>query len=442
MNNTTLVIGHRNPDMDAIASAVGYAWLLAQQGRDTVAARVGDVNAQTAFALTHFQMEAPLLVSDVRPRVRDVLEAVPALHGNPTLRDASRHYETTQHAVPVADAEGHPRGLVSAESLFGALVGAMLGGQADVLSHALNQSVIDIMEINGLVLQDTDYLTQALQRIRHNKADDFLVVDASGRYLGLCSPAQMLMAAPQKLILVDHNEAGQSVAGIEEAEVMEVLDHHRVDTVKTILPIRFRIEPVGSCSTLVAEQAKAQQITLPRGVAGLLLCGLLSDTLAFQSVTTTPRDRAIALDLARMAGLPEGEAALLSFGQSLLMAGAGMGTRSAIDIINGDLKFYETERGRLALAQVEVTQFEELTARLGELRVALEQFAFEKGLALALLLVTDILRGDSRLVVAGETALITDLPYPPLPDGTLDAKGVVSRKKQLVPTVLAAVKGA
>src|SRR5687767_4383767 len=102
--DTTLVIGHRNPDMDAIASAVGYAWLLNQKhGGGYTAARIGDINAQTAFALQHFNMEAPQLVSDVRPKVRDVVELVPGLRGEPTLLQASQQYATTKRAVALLD---------------------------------------------------------------------------------------------------------------------------------------------------------------------------------------------------------------------------------------------------------------------------------------------------------------------------------------------------
>jgi len=442
MQDTTLVIGHRNPDMDAIASAVGYAWLLNQQhGGGYTAARVGDINAQTAFALTYFNTEAPQLVSDVRPRVSDVVELVPALRGEPTLLQASQQYAATKRAIPLLDDDDNPRGLLSAASLFGSLVEAMIGEQADALSHILSQPATRVMEYAPVVLRNNDTLAQALQRVKRVQANDYIVVDASDHYVGLCRTSAMFATPHQRLILVDHNEPRQAVPGIEEAEVIEVLDHHRIDSVTTVLPVRFRIEPVGSCSTLVAEQAKEQKIILPAAVAGLLLCGILSDTLVFQSVTTTPRDQTAARDLAQMANLPgDADEAIRTLGRELLMAGAGLGTRAPEEIIGSDQKFYVTERGSVAMSQVEVTRFDELDGRLPQLKAGMERLVDEKQLVLALLMVTDILRGNSRIIAVGDASLIADLPYAPLPDGTLDAKGVVSRKKQLVPVVLAAVK--
>jgi manganese-dependent inorganic pyrophosphatase len=134
--------------------------------------------------------------------------------------------------------------------------------------------------------------------------------------------------------------------------------------------------------------------------------------------------------------------AIQTFGRALLMAGAGLGTRAPEEIIGSDQKFYETERGSVSMSQVEVTHFDELEGRLPQLKAAMGRLVNEKSLALALLMVTDILRGNSRIIAMGDASLIADLPYAPLPDGTLDAKGVVSRKKQLVPVVLAAVKQA
>jgi len=223
-----------------------------------------------------------------------------------------------------------------------------------------------------------------------------------------------------------------------------VLDHHRLGNLPTAVPIRFQVDPVGSCSTLVAERGFDAQQTFPAPIAGMLLSGILSDTLVFRSPTTTARDRAAAFRLARMAGIAPADAsddksleAINAYGQELLAAGAGLGTRSAEELINTDLKFYDTSGLASAIAQVEVANFSELAPRLTELHSALQQLAESRKLALALLMVTDVVRGNSRLVVAGEPRIISALPYARIDDDTLDAPGVVSRKKQLLPTVLA-----
>jgi manganese-dependent inorganic pyrophosphatase len=206
------------------------------------------------------------------------------------------------------------------------------------------------------------------------------------------------------------------------------------------VPIRFYVEPVGSCSTLVTERALDANKTFPAQIAGLLLCGILSDTLVFRSPTTTQRDREAALRLADMAQLQgDRQQAIEELGQALLGAGAGLGSRSADDVVNTDLKFYEQNGIQAGIAQVEVTHFGELEHRLSDLKEGLIKLADSRKLGLALLMVTDVVRGNSRLVVYGQPRVISALPYVRLDDETLDAPGVVSRKKQLLPAVLAAL---
>jgi manganese-dependent inorganic pyrophosphatase len=440
--NTTFVIGHRNPDMDSIASAIGYAWLLNQrQDGGYTAARAGEINAQTAFVLDHFHVDAPQIMVDVRLRVRDIVELTPALRGEPTILQICQHFATTRRSVPLLDDDERPRGLLSAIGLFGYLVNPIVEQQINKLQHALSQSAEALFDEETVVLRDSDYLSDVIQRVRHVEPDDYLVVDASGRYMGLCRTSGMLTAPRQKLILVDHNEASQAVLGIEEAEVVEVLDHHRVDTIETLMPIRFHVEPVGSCSTLVLEQAKMHQLIPPDDIAGLLLCGILSDTLIFQSPTTTERDRQAAYQLAEIAQLPgDLKASMQTLGYEMLVAGAGLGTRSAEDTVHSDLKFYTSNGHKLAIAQVEVTSFEGLDSHLPDLQAALRKLLTDEELTVALLMVTDILRSDSRILVAGDTQVIAHLPFPQLADGTLTAPGVVSRKKQLAPLVLTSLQ--
>jgi manganese-dependent inorganic pyrophosphatase len=212
------------------------------------------------------------------------------------------------------------------------------------------------------------------------------------------------------------------------------------------VPIRFQVEPVGSCSTLVTEQAVENGLAFPASIAGLLLCGILSDTLVFRSPTTTARDRRAATHLAVMADLPatDGDrtASIEALGQALLAAGAGLGARSADEVVNTDLKYYESNGLSAGIAQVEIADFRELTPRLGDLKAALTKLAEARKLSLAMLMVTDVVRGNSRLVTVGQPRLIAALPYVRQDDETLDAPGVVSRKKQLLPAVLAVLSQA
>ncbi|PJF35733.1 MAG: hypothetical protein CUN49_09045 [Candidatus Thermofonsia Clade 1 bacterium] len=440
------VIGHRNPDMDAIASAMGYAWLLsALYEQPYTAARTGEINAQTAFALARFGAEPPSLVQDVYGRVGDLIEPLEALRRGETLLAAVQRIAATRHPVPIVDAEGKPLGLLSGEALFASLAAALSSTSVLELARGLDQKVESVLDGSGITLRANERIRDVIGQVLRATQDEFLVVDEQNTYVGLVRKSALLAPPRRKVVMVDHNEPQQAVAGLEEAELLEVLDHHRLGNMPTAMPIRFRVEPVGSCSTLVAEAAFEHELRLPTALAGLLLCGILSDTLVLRSPTTTARDERAALRLAEMAGLAEGQTqreAVENLGRDLLAAGAGLGERRAEDVINADLKFYNTNGLSAGIAQVEVTSFSELTPRLPDLTRALQALAENNKLALAMLLVTDVVRGNSRLVVVGQERLIGSLPYPRLDDGTLDARGVVSRKKQLLPTVLAALSQA
>ncbi len=294
-------------------------------------------------------------------------------------------------------------------------------------------------------LSAADPIRDVLYGVLRAPQSDFVVIDPRGQYVGMVQKSALLAPPRRRLVLVDHNEPPQVVPGLEDAELVEVLDHHRLGNPPTATPIRFHVEPLGSTSTLVAERAFAEGITLPAGIAGLLLMGILSDTLIFRSPTNTPHEPKAAARLAVLAGLapadqPEKiDVAIQEIGQALLAAGAGLGSRSDEELVGNDLKFYEAGGNTTEIAQVEVTNFDELPARLAALQTALDAMREAHHLTLAMLVITDVAHSNSRILVAGSQRVIAALPYPPLPDGTLDAPGVVSRKKQLLPPILEAL---
>ncbi len=442
-----LVIGHRNPDTDAIASAVGYAWLLDTLGPSHyVAGRTGKVNAQTAFALDRFGVEAPGLVSDIWARVSDLTETLPSLKKGQTLLEACQSVAKSRRPAPLLDEDGKPIALLSGAELFANLADALSSTSVLALAKELDRPAETVVESLGTVLSAEEHVRDVVGQALRSEQDDFIVVDGTGRYVGLCKKSALLAPPRRKLVMVDHNEATQAVPGLEDADLVEVLDHHRLGNVPTTIPIRFTVDIVGSCSTLVAECGIETCGVFPASIAGLLLSGILSDTLVFRSPTTTPRDRKAAERLAGMAGVfaPDASeeavhAAIEAYGQALLAAGAGLGARSAEEVVSTDLKFYETGALSAGIAQVEVASFRELAPRLEELRVALRKMVDDRKLALALLMVTDVVRGNSRLVAVGNPRIVSALPYAHLDDETLDATGVVSRKKQLLPAVLTAL---
>ena len=436
------VVGHKNPDTDTIASAIGYAWLRRERdGEEAVAARAGSVNQQTAFALKYFKVDMPVLLEDASPRFGSIAHRIPPLSPVSPLSEAWRLSAESERAVPVVDDACRPVGMVTglsvfrylsghldmADAPFRALIGVPCGEACDTDAPRFN--------INDRV---SDYLTS----IFNTQREDFWVVDSDGKYEGACTRADMLHPPRMKLILVDHNEASQAVSGLAEAELLEVLDHHRLATVNTTIPIAFHIDTVGSCSTLVAERMRMARLTPPPGVAGMLLSGLLADTLIFRSPTTTPRDRASGTWLSWMAfGVDEAEDGLQDYGTQLLRAGADISRRSADEIVSSDLKAFEAGPVSFSVSQVEVTYFDAILDRLSEVREALHTLMDQRKTNFAVLMVTDIVQNNSLLIGAGNNRYLERLPFSRKGDCIWDLPGIVSRKKQLLPTLLGMLQG-
>jgi manganese-dependent inorganic pyrophosphatase len=262
--------------------------------------------------------------------------------------------------------------------------------------------------------------------------------------MGICFHREALNPPRLQLILVDHNEAGQAIGSIEEADIIEVIDHHRLGNASTRAPIRFSVDVVGSTSTLISERINDAGLSAPPELAGLLLAGVLSDTLILTSPTTTPRDHEAAERLARWAfvvGAPLAGETIKSYGEKVISAGTGLASRRPEEIVSADLKLYEEAGLKFGVAQVEVASLVELDEHREKLLDALIQLRNSKGLNFAMLMVTDVVRGSSRLLLTDDVPGLGGLPYPKLPDGSFKASGVVSRKKQLLPAVLSALEG-
>jgi manganese-dependent inorganic pyrophosphatase len=286
----------------------------------------------------------------------------------------------------------------------------------------------------------TAHIRDALSKVLHDEHNDYWVVEEDGTYLGIARQREILNPPRLRIILVDHNEPRQSIAALEEAELLEILDHHRLGNPHTHAPIRMTVDTVGSTATLVSEQAAEAGLSPPPALAGALLAGLLADTLVLTSPTTTLRDKQASERLARWAfvgGSPIQGETIDAFGRAILSAGTGLMNRAPHEIIGTDIKTYEAGGFKFAIAQVEVTDLIQISDHRAALLTALDALVPRLGLMFAMLLITDVVRGSSRLLISSEApAILEDLPYQVLADGTRDAAGVVSRKKQLLPAVL------
>jgi manganese-dependent inorganic pyrophosphatase len=439
----TYVIGHVNPDTDSIAAAMGYAWLLRERdGEDFIAARAGPINPQTGWVLKRLELEPPLLLTDASPRFESVCRRLDTTAPDRPLREAWAIANRTWGVAPIVNEDGTPYGLMNGPSLFtflSQLVGPYPRRQEMRIAEVLDLPCREASDtdIPGFVV--TSRIRDQLNRILREEGDDFWVVEESGLYAGICRQRDLLNPPRLRLILVDHNEPGQALGALEEAELVEILDHHRLGNPTTHTPIRFTVDVVGSTSTLVSERIEEAGLSAPPALAGLLLAGLLSDTLILTSPTTTERDRQAAERLGRWAlvrGGPLAGGTVKSFGDQVLQAGSGLATRDPKDVVSTDMKIYEAGGLRFAIAQVEVTDLLQLEEHREALLKALSELRDSRGLNFAMLMVTDVLRGNSRLLLTNEPPGLGDLPYPLLPDGARLAEGVVSRKKQLLPVVL------
>jgi manganese-dependent inorganic pyrophosphatase len=443
MDNRTYVIGHVNPDTDTVAAAIGYAWLLRERdSSDVIAARAGATNPQTTWILKHLQLEAPLLLTDASPRFQAVTRRLDTTTPDSPLRDAWAITSRTGGVAPIVNEDGTPFGLLTGTSLFdflGKLVGPHPRRQEMRIADILDQPCREACDQNAPRFQANTRIRDVLNHILREEHNDFLVVDENNIYLGVCHQRDVLNPPRLRVILVDHNEPGQALGALEDAELLEILDHHRLGNASTHVPIRFTVDIVGSTSTLVSERIEDAGLSAPPALAGLLLAGLLSDTLILTSPTTTERDHRAAERLGRWAFVRNGPLVgetIDSWGHLVLQAGSGLAMRDPRDVVSTDLKLYESAGLKFGIAQVEVTDLLQLDEYREPLLRALNELRERRGQDFAMLMVTDVVDNNSRLLLVNAPPILNDLPYPLLPDGTRRADSVVSRKKQLLPVVL------
>src|SRR5437660_7145325 len=413
------VIGHKNSDLDSIASAYAYAQLLRMQGEEAIAARNGVLKPEVRFALERYQVVPPEALEDVYLQVRDVMRrgVISAYIDQPLLEAGQLLQEHDRRSMPVIDTENKVRGIIATEdfaklffndldtrsvnriplnrdnlvrTLRGrvlvegrrklgnrVIVGAMeaetmadyiepgclvvLGDREDAQLKAIENGAAALVitgdllvsaralaaaKKHGVLVISTAHHTFTAVRLINlsistqdimNREFDFChpedqmsqvqatlarrrslpVVDAEGKLVGYLSRTDLLNARPKRVVLVDHNEQSQAVDGLDEAELLGIIDHHRIADVHTNRPIMFRADPVGCTGTIIVGLYHEASVEIPREVAGLLLAGLVYDTLILRSPTSTARDERVAAELAEITGED-----IEQYGQELFAAAA------------------------------------------------------------------------------------------------------------------------
>ncbi|MGN7470126.1 manganese-dependent inorganic pyrophosphatase [Brevibacillus sp. SAFN-007a] len=234
-----------------------------------------------------------------------------------------------------------------------------------------------------------------------------------------------------EVILVDHNERQQSANDIEQVQVVEVIDHHRIANFETSNPLYFRAEPVGCTATILKKMYKENGVEIPKDIAGLMLSAIISDTLLLKSPTCTEQDVAAAHELAEIAGVD-----LQAYGLEMLKAGADLSDKTIAQLLSLDAKEFQMGNAKVEIAQVNAVDVNDVLARQSELEASISAIIAEKGLDLFVFVVTDILNNDSVALALGTATQAVEKAYNvTLVDNKAVLKGVVSRKKQIVPVL-------
>ena len=535
-------IGHRNPDTDSICSAIGYAHLKQAMGQNVVPARAGKINAETKFALEHFKVEQPLLLTDLYPRVKDItMDCKIVVKQHDTLRhlgEVMREHDLK--SVPVTDSKGLLVGIVTVSDLakryfqelcmqnladmrvrYRDIIAAtdskvlvsgeegefirgnvrIAAGSINMIKNVINEDdivlvgdrhdetmidivnqgisclivtgsgrvsadVIEAAEKRNIFVLSTPYDTYTvarlinqcvpIRRIMHADPVTFKPLDMlsdikgtmedtnyrnypvieNGRLVGVISRDNLMVPEREKVILVDHNERGQAVEGIEEAKVVEIIDHHRLGGIQTSEPIYTHAEPVGCTATIVANMHWQNVVEIPASIAGLLLSAIISDTVLFKSPTCTAYDRKTAERLAEIAGVD-----IQDYGMEMLKAGSGIGDMTPAEIAKNDLKEFQIGDYRIIVSQISVMDTKEVLDLEPQLIDAMTKICEKEGFDMSLVMVTDILEEATYLLYAGSPKTLIGEAFKKDASGThVYLPGVMSRKKQIIPPLSEAVK--
>ena len=286
-------------------------------------------------------------------------------------------------------------------------------------------------DIKTFSTDDTlDYMKEVMSETRYR---GYPVIDLNNRCVGSISRFALLKGLRKKVVLVDHNERGQSIPGIEEADILEIVDHHRVADIQTVGPLLFRGEPLGSTATIVTRMFEEQDVEMPSHIAGLLLGAVVSDTLLFKSPTCTPVDTKIAKKLAEIAGVD-----IQEFAMEMFKAGTSLVGKTVDEIFNQDFKKFSFDNLQVGVAQVNSMDIEGFLPYKKDMLDYMNKFAEDNNLEFTLLLLTDIINANSEIFVGG--------PRPELVEKAFNVQltecqgtlvGVISRKKQVVPAITA-----
>ena len=294
-----------------------------------------------------------------------------------------------------------------------------------------------------ITFNSDDYIDEIREVMASKRHRDFPILDKDGRYLGMISRRNLLGAKGKQVILVDHNEKNQAVAGIENAEILEIIDHHRLGTIQTMSPVFFRNQPLGCTATIIYQMYQEAGIKVEPKIAGLLCSAIVSDTLLFRSPTCTPVDEMAARALADIAGID-----IEKYAMEMFSAGSNLKDKSDEEIFYQDFKRFTSGKVTIGVGQITSLNGGELDKLKGRMEAFMEKALENNGLNMIFFMLTNILTETTNLICEGQGALqlagkafhqdIELLEEEGLKEPVLRLPGVVSRKKQLIPELMLA----
>lgn len=432
----TYVIGHKNPDADSICSAIAYAEFKRKLGfKNIKAARAGEINEQTKFILNYFKQKEPVYLKDSYRRAKDIMTTkVFFVRENDSLKKAIDLINKYNIRFLPVISNKNTKEIVGILTLLDIAKYFVKKIAENKIGKIIDAKVINICDEADVCLED-ESIKDLEEKIIKSKSKGLIVINEKNEFRGIITKTNLIEPSKTQFILVDHNELAQALDGIEEAEIIEVIDHHRLAPFHTLYPITFINEPVGSTSTIVAGLYKKSKLNPTKTIAGLLLSGILSDTLCLKSSTTTNKDKEMAKWLSKICKIKINFIER-KFNEISIVKKSTIFEKSPAEIIKEDFKIYSPKNKKIGLGQVEIFDFNKFYENMDKIKEELDRIKEKEDFNFVGMIITNVSKGDSLLLCVGDKDIVDRIPWPKLQSNLYELKGIVSRKKQIAPTLL------
>lgn len=533
--NEIYVFGHKNPDTDAVTSAINLAYLKKQLGMNTVPKVLGNINNETEYVLNYFKVKKPEYLNNVKLQIKDLdYNNKHHIEDNNSIYYAYNYMtENNINNIPILNPKNEVEGIIAMKHIAKYMISGdskilnasyenvletleaeqilkfdnilegsiniaafknttfienvkidansiiLVGDRYKVLEHSIKnkaklivltgnhdipedllqlakQNKVNIIKTsfhtyeaskmislsnyaiqiaikeNIVSVNEEDLVSDFIDLANKTKYTYFPVIDKNKKFIGNIEPADTSKQNRKQVMLTDHNEYDQSVDGLQEAEILEIVDHHNIGSIGTMAPINFRSMPVGSSNTVLYKMYKEHNIKVPKENAGLMLSGIISDTLLLVSPTTTELDKQTAKELAEIAGVD-----LNKYGLEMLKAGTSLKGKTEEDILFGDFKMYEVNNKKICITQVSTFDINDFNDSIEKYKELLNKNAENNNYDVFAFFITDILKNGSYVYYNDSAQEIMEKAFDikDMEQGTyLD--GCVSRKKQVIPKLM------